>query len=153
MNKDDRSIAWAEQMQAVHDRLREALALADDGLDGGGSPQGVDLLLHCWGFCTALAGHHNAEDTSLFPALLAERPELTDVVAKLVQDHSLIEHLLAELRSAMAREESPESLRGHLDGVGAIMESHFRYEERELLGPLATLALDAEPGHALGPLA
>ncbi|WP_206080166.1 hypothetical protein [Propioniciclava coleopterorum] len=32
-----------------------------------------------------------------------------------------------------------------LDGLAAIMESHFRYEERELLGILATLDLDADP--------
>jgi hypothetical protein len=32
------------------------------------------------------------------------------------------------------------------------MESHFRYEERELLTVLETLELDADPDTALGPL-
>ncbi len=32
------------------------------------------------------------------------------------------------------------------------MESHFRYEERQLLDALATLALDADVAEVLGPL-
>ena len=38
-------------------------------------------------------------------------------------------------------------------GVAAIMESHFRYEERQLLAVLETLALDADPEAVFGPLA
>ncbi|GAA4104097.1 hypothetical protein ACFFOS_02370 [Nocardioides kongjuensis] len=33
--------------------------------------------------CTALDGHHRAEDDGLFPALLAQRPELVEVLAGL----------------------------------------------------------------------
>lgn len=150
---DDRPLAWAEQMRGVHNRLREALALAGDDLDGDRSSEGADVLLYCWGFCAALTGHHGAEDTTLFPALLADRPDLGGVVTKLMQDHSMIEHLLTGLRHAVEHGAGPEVLRGHLDGVGAVMESHFRYEERALLGPLAGLDLDAEPRQALGPLA
>lgn len=40
----------------------------------------------------------------------------------------------------------------HLDGIGAIMESHFRFEERRLLTVLEALALDADPRDVLGPL-
>lgn len=36
--------------------------------------------------------------------------------------------------------------------LAAIMESHFRYEERRLLGPLSALELDADPPTVLGPL-
>lgn len=32
------------------------------------------------------------------------------------------------------------------------MESHFRYEERQLLTVLETLSLDADPGDVFGPL-
>ncbi|MGH3503233.1 MAG: hypothetical protein ACRDQA_20410 [Nocardioidaceae bacterium] len=34
----------------------------------------------------------------------------------------------------------------------AVMENHFRYEERQLRTVLDTLALDAEPRDVLGPL-
>lgn len=52
----------------------------------------------------------------------------------------------------MNRAASPEELEQHLAGVAAIMESHFRYEERQLLTVLDTLALDADPRSVLEPL-
>ncbi len=140
-------------MRTVHERLREALELAEDGLEDAGTPEGVDVLLYCWGFCAALTGHHGAEDETLFPAVLRDRPDLTEAVGRLRQDHSMIEHLLNGLRDAVGTGASPDVLRQHLDGVGAVMESHFRYEQRELLGPLGYLELDVEPQRALGPLA
>lgn len=89
----------------MHDRLREALDLTRAALDGGAREATRDLLLFCRGFCAALAGHHEGEDRTLFPAVAA-----------------------------------------------AIMESHFRYEERQLLSVLETLRLDADPAEVLGPL-
>jgi hypothetical protein len=45
-----------------------------------------------------------------------------------------------------------QALERHLGGVAALMENHFRYEERHLLTVLETLDLDADPRDALGPL-
>ncbi len=56
--------------------------------------------------------------------------------------------LLAEVRVGA----EPEGLDRHLEGIAAITESHFRYEERRLLSVLDALALDAAPGTVLGPL-
>jgi len=53
-----------------------------------------------------------------------------------------------ELTAAAA----PAELARHLDGLTAIMESHFSYEERQLLGILAELRLIADPHALLGPL-
>lgn len=39
----------------------------------------------------------------------------------------------------------------HLEGIAAIMDSHFRYEERQLLTVLDTLALESDPRDVLGP--
>jgi hypothetical protein len=61
-------------------------------------------------------------------------------------------HLLQGLRSAVDRSASTDDLDRHLEGVGAIMENHFRYEERQLLVVLDALNLSAEIGDALGPL-
>lgn len=44
------------------------------------------------------------------------------------------------------------TLAGHLEGIAAIMESHFRYEQRRLLTVLEGLDLDADPEEALGTL-
>ena len=56
------------------------------------------------------------------------------------------------LRDASDRSAPPEELALHLEGIAAIMESHFRYEERQLLTVLETLHLEAAPGDVLGPL-
>src|SRR6478735_1385978 len=134
-----RLIAWDAELWAAHERLRAALQIARAGLDT--DPQAVtrDLLLYCQGFCVALSAHHVGEDAGLFPELKARHPELRPVIAKLEQDHGMIGHLLAQLDHALQSGEPGAVLRRHLDGIGAIMESHFRYEERELLGALEVL--------------
>ncbi|MEO3748682.1 hemerythrin domain-containing protein [Plantactinospora sp. B5E13] len=111
-----------------------------------------DLLLFCHGFCTALTAHHEGEDRDLFPAIAEQYPELRETLRRLRQDHSMIAHLLGGLQAAVTRAASPAELHRHLEGVAAIMESHFRYEERQLLTVLETLALDADPDVVLGPL-
>src|SRR5699024_10321469 len=111
-----------------------------------------DLLLFCHGFCAALTGHHEGEDRQLFPAIAAAHPELADTLRYLQQDHSMINHLVAGLQEAVAREAPAPELERHLEGIGAIMESHFGYEERQLLTVLETLELQADPAQVLGPL-
>jgi hypothetical protein len=140
----NRLIAWDRELSAVHHRLRRAL-------DRTRGPAPADLLLFCHGFCAALAGHHQGEDGGLFPELAARHPALRPVIAKLTQDHELIAALLRQLEQALAADAPPGALERQLDGIAAIMESHFRYEERQLLAPLATLDLDADPRALLGP--
>lgn len=150
----DRLIAWDEELRRAHGRLRAALEATRAALDDGAeAPDAAsDLLLFCIGFCSALDGHHLSEDRALFPALRAEHPELGDVIDKLMQDHSMLAHLLGALRTAAEAGESRETIERHLDGIGAIMESHFRFEEREILTPLRALHLDRTVPEVLGPL-
>ena len=149
-----RFIAWSRELRQVHERLREALDLTRSAVAEGRSGEAAtrDLLLHCHGFCAALDGHHRGEDHTLFPAIKAAHPELEPVLRYLTQDHSMIAHLLGGLQSAVDRTASVAELDRHIEGVAAIMESHFRYEERELLGVLETLSLDAPLDEVLGPL-
>ncbi|PSL06729.1 hemerythrin HHE cation binding domain-containing protein [Haloactinopolyspora alba] len=123
-------------------------------LNGGEAAERAtrDLLLFCRGFCTALTGHHEGEDRELFPAIAAAHPQLRDTLRYLEQDHSMIAHLLTDLQAAVEWVASPVELDQHLEGIAAIMESHFRYEERQLLTVLDTLAFDADPHDVLGPL-
>lgn len=149
-----RLVAWSSELRSVHDRLREALEVTRGALAEGESAGTVtrDLLLYCRGFCTALTGHHEGEDRELFPAIAEQYPQLGETVRQLEQDHSMIAHLVTELQAAAGRSAPPVELDRHLEGIAAIMESHFRYEERKLLTVLETLALDADPKVALGPL-
>lgn len=139
-------------MRQVHRRLREALSVTRASLADGtpGESATRELLLYCHGFCTALDSHHRGEDHTLFPAVEAAHPELRPVLRSLEQDHSMIAHLLGGLKTAVDRATPPEELDQHLEGISALMENHFRYEERQLLTVLETLELTAGPREALG---
>ncbi|MGW2211921.1 hemerythrin domain-containing protein [Streptomyces sp. NPDC001781] len=149
-----RLIAWSQELRRVHHRLRAALSATRDSLADGtpGEPATRELLLYCHGFCAALDGHHQGEDHALFPAIEAEHPELRPMLRRLEQDHSMIGHLLGGLQAAVDRSAPPEELGRHLEGIAALMENHFRYEERQLLAVLETLELAAEPRDVLGPM-
>nr|WP_246247595.1 hemerythrin domain-containing protein [Cellulomonas septica] len=114
-----------------------------------------DPLLYCWGFCAALEGHHRSEDDHLFPLLLRAHPDLAPVVGQLRQDHRMIDHLLGSLREAIRSGADADERARHLEGVAAIMESHFRFEERRVLPLLDALDPGGVPTPAdlYGPLA
>lgn len=147
-----RFAAWSDELRRVHARLREALRVTRDAVDAGepGITATRDLLLYCHGFCVALDGHHSSEDHTLFPAIEAAHPDLAPVLRKLEQDHSMMAHLIGGLQDAVDAQQSPEALARHLEGLAAIMESHFRYEERQLLFVLDALELETSPQTALG---
>ncbi|GAB3805319.1 hypothetical protein GCM10028798_26950 [Humibacter antri] len=148
-----RLIAWSNELRAVHQRLRDALRVTRAAAEEGeGGPASRDLLLFCHGFCAALTGHHQGEDRELFPVIAAQHPELRETLRKLGQDHALIAGLVDGLQAATVGTESPDRLGSHLEGIAAIMESHFQYEERKLLTVLDVLALDADPREVFGPL-
>jgi len=150
----NRLIAWSKELRRVHERLREALRVAQEAVaaDSVDTERARDLLLYCHGFCVALDRHHKGEDRTLFPAIEAAHPELAPVLEALQRDHSMIEHLIRGLSEALDRSAPPSEVSMHLEGIAAIMESHFRYEERQLLVVLETLALDASVESTLGPL-
>lgn len=145
----DRTTAWSRQLAEAHATLRERLRRLRSnpgGGPGGGGPGGGrdgdgadgDLLAHCLGFCAALTAHHEGEDGGLFAELLRVRPDLEATVDALEEDHWLIARILGTVQD-LAREsqggvtpERERRIQGELDGLAAIMESHFRYEERAI---------------------
>lgn len=154
MSEDEKNrlIAWNRELTAAHQRLRQALRVTRDSLDAGDvESAAADLVLYCHGFCAALSGHHASEDAALFPELSARHPRLRSTIAKLMQDHKMIAALLTQFDHALTASATPDELVRHLDGLSAIMESHFNYEERQLLDTLSTLDLEADPHALLGP--
>lgn len=148
-----RLIAWGRELRRVHDTMREALELTRDAASGEDPTASLrDLLLYCRGFCTALTAHHEGEDRILFPAIAEQHPELRETLGRLSQDHSMLAHLLTGMERAVARSAGREELHRHLEGIAAIMESHFRYEERALMTVLEHLDLHGEVEAVLGPL-
>lgn len=132
----DRAAALSLQLSQAHQRLRLML---NDLRTGLGRRQSSDdtLVTHCLAFCDALTTHHEGEDDGMFAQLLRERPDLAETVTKLVQDHGLIASILTQVRELAnralgARGPDLEAIGRELDGLAAIMESHFGYEERAI---------------------
>lgn len=137
--------ALGSELRRLHDRIRDLLDDARDGLDPalGAAALGEDLTVRCRAVCTTLDAHHRDENAALFPWLRRERPELDEVIDRLEQDHAMIGTLLAGLDRALREGAGADVVMRHLEGVDAVMESHFRYEERALGPVLDTVALDA----------
>ncbi len=133
-NDDQRAAAFSQQLRQAHQYLREQLAGIRDEL-GRDQPAGTGLQVHCLAFCSALTTHHEGEDGGMFTDLLDARPDLAPVIQNLVDDHVAIAAILRQVR-ALAEQaktspaESLPKLQRELDGLAAIAESHFGYEER-----------------------
>lgn len=144
-----RLTALGNQLIEVHIRLREELARLRDEVDSdldGWPPRLPELPEHCLAFCAAVSRHHTREDYRAFPILAEELPELRPVIDELERDHRVVagilralEELLAGL-GAGADPASAQQVRGELDGLAAVLESHFGYEERKLVAALNSLA-------------
>lgn len=136
----DRLEAWGRELRLVHRELRTRIELLREQLLHGEADTGLagELRLFCLGFCGALASHHTAEDTRLFPYVLAAHPGLGPVADRLMEDHRMLAALIEDLDRAARTAGAAQVLR-HLDGITAIMESHFGYEERQLTAVLDAL--------------
>lgn len=145
VGEGERFVAWGQELRQVHVRLRAAVARAREAAESGDptqSPAG-ELLLYCHGFCAALTDHHRSEDAALFPVIEQARPDLGPVLATLTEDHGLLAGLIEDLEQAVGAGADAEHVLRHLDGIEAIMESHFGYEERRLIAVLDALHDDS----------
>jgi len=139
----DRAVALSLQLAQAHQELRRQIDQLKADL-GQRRPDDDVLVTHCLAFCVALTSHHQGEDIGMFAELLRERPDLAGTVANLVQDHEMIASILLRVdeladHATAARGPALEAIGRELDGLAAIMESHFNYEERTI-----SEALDGE---------
>lgn len=160
MPAPDRVAALSEQLIHVHQAMRERLTSLRQEVAGGTACRaadtaiGEDLLSHCLSVCAAIHTHHAAEDGQLLPALCAAAPELAPVIDKLTEDHALVAGILRQVRALLTPGQaptSPDALVRELDGLIAILESHFSYEERRIAKALDTLGPGAWTAGVLGP--
>jgi len=98
----------------------------------------------CQSYCRAVTGHHTLEDRSVFPHLGQADPRLQAVLDQLGEEHETIAELLERIDAALialvaGEEGAMERVRAAVDLVTDAMASHFSYEERELIEPLARL--------------
>lgn len=146
LDNPDRVAALSEQLIQVHQSLREWLtSLREPVAEGAAADDGPeDLLTYCLGFCGAISAHHAGEDGQLLPALRAAAPGLAPVIDKLIEDHALVAGIVLRIRelSSGTTTLAPDVLLRELDGLTAILESHFSFEERRISTELDTLGPD-----------
>ncbi|MFI9210391.1 hemerythrin domain-containing protein [Streptomyces sp. NPDC053253] len=150
----DRLAAFGNQLVDVHIWLREELGRLREDVDSflsGDGDRPKDLRAHCLAFCTALTRHHTAEDQGVFPVLAAAHPALRPVLDELARDHEQVEEILLRLQGLL--DELPADtetgtapdpaevrrVKGELEGLIALVESHFTYEEKKLVSALNEL--------------
>ncbi|MFG3686440.1 hemerythrin domain-containing protein [Micromonospora sp. NPDC047740] len=135
-----RLTALGTQLIEIHHWLREELARLRASLD---SPDRAglsrELRAHCVGFCAALDRHHTGEDAGAFRVLAEQVPELRPVLAQLSEDHRVVADLLRRVDALLTGAADGPAVRAELDGLAALLESHFSYEERKLVGALDAL--------------
>jgi len=100
------------------------------------------LGVYCESYCRIVTGHHSLEDRSVFPHLRRSAPEITPVLDRLGDEHEVIHELLERVDQALVglvagEPGGMERVRAAVDLLTDALRSHFSYEERELIEPLA----------------
>ncbi|MFF0482633.1 nitroreductase/quinone reductase family protein [Streptomyces sp. NPDC004435] len=127
--------ALADEPVKIHDRLRGELAVLAEGLATPGTPDLTVELRRRLTFCAGLATHHGGEDAGLFPYLAREFPGKAEVFERLRSEHDTVARALEDLRGMLARVEDtgPGELRPAFERLRSELETHFAYEEAELV--------------------
>ena len=96
----------------------------------------------CETYCRTVTNHHTLEDRSVFPHLRRSDAGLGPVIDRLEEEHEQIADLLERVDARWSRSSPPRrtastaSARA-MDLLTDALLSHFSYEERELVEPLA----------------
>ena len=155
-------LATAQHLIDVHDGLRAELdrlrQVVDEVAAGGTDPAALRSFFNrmtirqnnwtlgafCQSYCRAVTGHHTLEDRSVFPHIGRADPKLDAVLVRLGEEHESIAEILERIDGALvalvaSEPDAMDRVREAVDLVTDAMASHFSYEERELVEPLARL--------------
>ena len=96
----------------------------------------------CETYCRVVTHHHTLEDRSVFPHLRRANTRLAAVLDRLEAEHHTIANLLERVDAALVSLVTPggegiAGVRAAVDLLTDALLSHFSYEERELVEPLA----------------
>ncbi|MGW7682619.1 nitroreductase/quinone reductase family protein [Kribbella sp. NPDC054772] len=119
---------FGEALKIIHAAFRRELSLIRKEVANSGT-LGAQLRINCLTVCQGLHFHHTGESTGLFPALVQQHPELTDVVDELQVEHDKIAVLLGELERLVG---APEVV-DQIDELIAQLNAHLDREEAALL--------------------
>ena len=96
----------------------------------------------CETYCRVVSQHHTLEDRSVFPHIQRSDPELAPVIERLEEEHETIADILERVDQALvglvaSQDDGIEGVHRAIALLTDALLSHFAYEERELIEPLA----------------
>jgi hypothetical protein len=154
-----RGLAVGQHLIDVHnhyraelEQVRDLLARVAKGMTDAGQARGelnrLTIRANDWTLggacqmqCVSLTEHHSTEDAAIFPHLRQSQDSLRDVLDRLDAEHHAIHEVLEEIDAALIHlVQHPADLGPVTEAIDLLTDtllSHFAYEERELVGPLA----------------
>lgn len=133
---DDGSASMATALMMSHHAFRRDLTRFIRALVGVGKrePEHLEALREQWKFFRgALHGHHESEDTRVFPNLKQEQPSLVPLIDKLTADHHLIDPLLERGDRAFADLPKTDAAASVLSELKGLLDEHLAQEEAEIV--------------------
>jgi hypothetical protein len=95
----------------------------------------------CQAHCRSITDHHTLESRGIFPHLRRRQPDLAAVLDRLHEEHLAIHEVLEEVDAALVHlARNPTDYGPITEAIDLLTDtllSHFAYEERELIAPLA----------------
>jgi deazaflavin-dependent oxidoreductase (nitroreductase family) len=124
--------SFAETLRLIHNLFRRELTLIRKEFAASGPTLGAQLRINCLTMCQGLHYHHTGESTGLFPALLAQHPELAPTIERLDAEHAKVAALLDDLQHLITSA-TPATALPTLDHLIDALTAHLDYEEAQLI--------------------
>jgi hemerythrin-like domain-containing protein len=129
---DDGSASMATALLMTHHAFRRDIARFAEALAkvAAGDVSRVEALRQEWGWYRgALHGHHEMEDSGIFPSLKSEHAELSPIIDGLTAEHRRIDPLLERGDHAFAELPKTEHVRAVVTELAALLDAHLAAEE------------------------
>ena len=133
---DDGTASMATMILTSHHAFRRDLARFSRALarSSASSTHQLDALRREWQwFRGALHGHHESEDTRMFPFLRAEHPELATIFDRLAADHRAIDPLLEQGDRAFNDPFDAAAASTIVSSLQRLLDQHLALEEAEAI--------------------
>jgi hypothetical protein len=132
---DDGTASMATMFMMSHHAFRRDLGRFAKALRNlGGDATRAQALREEWEkFRGALHGHHQVEDTSMFPSMREQHAELANVIAGLSADHHKIDPLLERGDAAFAKLPETGAALALVTELTQLLTPHLATEEAEII--------------------
>jgi Hemerythrin HHE cation binding domain len=131
---DDGTASMATPFLASHHGLRRDLRHFARALTASDVASRAEALREEWkSYHAALHGHHTAEDTTMFPNMKKEHPQLAATIDKLTADHHRIDPLLQNADLAFAALPDTKPAAALITELSELLAPHLAIEEAEIV--------------------